>query len=269
MKNIYDVRYEHSYREKISGIEFARNKALKKFISNHTSLKFAKKILDYGAGNGLYVRTWEEIFSESDLYFCDISKSAKNIFLDRYNYYNSSKYELIKDNKAGFIDGEFDVIVSVEVMEHVENLKSYLLDIHRLLKPGGVFIWTTPCGNNFSADHIYSTITNSIQQTDEGYRLWKWEDPTHIRRLKSDEIYELLKKTGFTKISFKFRAHFFSFIYYVLAKVKINRPDIIARLYKKFIDNLLLLDYYLFRNLKNGASMIGLAKKDMISKDEK
>ena len=80
MKNIYDSRFEDNYREKISGIEFARNKALKKFISYHSNLKFAKKILDYGAGNGLYVRTWEEIFSESDLYFCDISISAKNIF---------------------------------------------------------------------------------------------------------------------------------------------------------------------------------------------
>jgi len=94
-------------------------------------------------------------------------------------------------------------------------------------------------------------MTNQIEKTNENYRRWKWEDPTHIRRLKSNEIKSLLNKNGYYKISIRYRSHFFSFICSRLFK---NR-------FQKFGERLMLLDYYLFRILPNGASMIGLAIK--------
>src|SRR3990172_4484408 len=69
-----------------------------------------------------------------------------------------------------FPDTSFDIVISVEVMEHVANLDSYLNDIHRLLKPEGTFIWTTPCANRFSIEHIVNVITKQAEKTNKKKR---------------------------------------------------------------------------------------------------
>lgn len=43
-----------------------------------------------------------------------------------------------------FADNSFDSIVSFQVIEHIENDKLYLKEIHRVLKPGGIALVTTP-----------------------------------------------------------------------------------------------------------------------------
>lgn len=249
---IYDQRYSGEYREKLSGIEIARWKAIKHFISKVIRLKDAQKVLDYGAGVGLYVSLWNKSFPRANLSFCDISPIAMEKFRLKYPDYVED-YLLIQKNRANFPDNTFDVIVSIEVMEHVENLYLYLEDIHRLLIPGGFFVWTTPCANHFSIEHIYAVLTNSIEQSSSGSRRWTWEDATHIRRLKSREIAELLRQNRFERISFRFRAHLFSFMCE-------NSP---IKSHKKMRDFFLALDYSIFRRMPNGASMIGAAQKKL------
>ena len=41
----------------------------------------------------------------------------------------------------------FDVVVAVEVLEHVEDDAGFVREISRVLKPGGVFLMTTPNGD--------------------------------------------------------------------------------------------------------------------------
>lgn len=41
-------------------------------------------------------------------------------------------------------DGSFDAVISTEGIEHLENHFSFLREIHRILKPGGVLVLTTP-----------------------------------------------------------------------------------------------------------------------------
>ena len=247
---VYDQRYSGDYREHLSGYEIARWEALHHFTAQILKLSSAKKVLDYGAGSGLHVNLWEKIFTEAELYFCDISSVAMEKFKSKYPHYKD-RYSLIQANQSSYSDNTFDVVVSVEVMEHVEDLDLYLSEMNRLLKPGGYFIWTTPCANWFSIEHVFSGITGKIEKTKEGYRRWTWEDPTHLRRMRSDEIETLLKKKGFSDIYFRFRSHFFSFVctYFPIRRAQYLR------------NRLMTLDYSLSRRLPNGASMLGGAQK--------
>lgn len=43
-----------------------------------------------------------------------------------------------------FPDNSFDSIVSFQVIEHIEDDKLFLKEIHRVLKPGGIALLTTP-----------------------------------------------------------------------------------------------------------------------------
>tara|TARA_B100000315_G_C14567773_1_gene583854 strand:+ start:232 stop:1011 length:780 start_codon:yes stop_codon:yes gene_type:complete len=248
LEHTYNQRYRDGYREHLLGFEIARWSALKHFIKKVLKLTSPPKVLDYGAGSGLYLRLWEKLFPHSELYFCDISSGAREKFNAKYQN-SSSKYFFVKENKAQLRNDTFDVVVSVEVMEHVSNLQEYLLDIHRLLKHRGVFIWTTPCSNPLSIEHIYGKATNGIEQTIEGYERWKWEDPTHLRRLRSREIKKALQENGFLDVRFRFRAHFFSFLC-----TSLPFSSMIP-----FRDRIMKLDYNLLRLLPNAASMIGAA----------
>lgn len=250
--SVYDQRYSGDYRENLSGYEIARWKALDHFITHVLKLGSAKNVLDYGSGSGLYVELWEKVFPKASLHFCDISPVAIEKLISKYPHH-AEQSSVMQNDRASFNDATFDVIVSVEVMEHVDKLISYLQDVQRLLKPGGYFIWTTPCANPLSIEHIYSLLTGNIEKTNEGYRRWVWEDPTHIRRLKSNEIMNLLKQNGFSDVRFRFRSHLFSFIctYFPTHRAQNLR------------NQLMTLDYSIFRYMPNGSSMLGGAMKSL------
>lgn len=250
-KNYYDKRYAEDYRSACNGYEKARLEALELFINQYViSVANPGKVLDYGAGSGLHAPNWMTIFPQSELFFCDISTVAKEQFSQKFPSH-AEHYRIISNNTADFGDATFDGVISVEVMEHVASLHDYLKDIHRILKPGGFFLWTTPCANNYSVEHLISTLFFQIEKTAEGYRRWKWEDPSHVRRLKSAEIGALLEQQGFECPQFAFRAHLFSFLCTYIWPF--------SRSFLK--ERLLGLDYKLFKTFKNGASMIGCTRK--------
>ena len=187
-----------------------------------------------------------------NFFFCDISDVALTQLAKKYRAHKGN-CRLIQDDRTPFASDSFDIVVSIEVMEHVGNLSRYLDEIGRVLKPNGYFIWTTPCANALSIESVYSRLRNQIENTAEGFVRWKWEDPAHVRRLTSKQIRDLLMKAGYDRIGFRFRSHFFSFICTRLCEKN--------RMQNPLAERLMLLDYKLFRRFPNGASMIGFAQK--------
>jgi SAM-dependent methyltransferase len=43
-----------------------------------------------------------------------------------------------------FVDGSFDLVTANMVVEHVRDPRSFLADVHRVLRPGGAFLLHTP-----------------------------------------------------------------------------------------------------------------------------
>jgi SAM-dependent methyltransferase len=251
--DIYDKKYATGYRSELTGYETARMKAIRHFLHKVISVSNPQRILDYGAGRGLHVPLWTDIFPASDLFLCDVSSVAMQNCIKMHSDL-FDRYRLIENNRADFQDETFDLIVSVEVMEHVEDLSAYLSDIFRLLRPGGIFVFTTPCANICSIEHVYAVLTGRIDTTEEGYRRWRWEDPTHLRRMRSREMQHHLFLAGFHRIVFRFRSHLFSFLCTYLPPR--NR-------FTGIRNWLMTLDYKLFRRLPNGASILCAAQRSL------
>ena len=98
-------------------------------------------VLDFGAGRGNV--------EAMNLRGC--CASVMGIDVDEAvlaNPYLDEAY-LITGSTFPFEDNTFDVIVSDNVMEHVERPHDVMIEICRVLKPGGHFIFKTPNRNHY------------------------------------------------------------------------------------------------------------------------
>jgi SAM-dependent methyltransferase len=61
----------------------------------------------------------------------------------------------------------FDCVVAVEVLEHVERDHDFLSHVHRILRPGGLFLMTTPNGDSVpvptNVDHKRHYTRDALQ----------------------------------------------------------------------------------------------------------
>ena len=124
-------------------IEYILDIASKHFnfkINNQKSLN-GLKILDIGCGGGLISEPMTRLGAE----VTGIDASAKNIEIAKLhakknnlkiNYLNTEPEKLNLKN-------EFDIILNLEVIEHVENLDLYLESCQKLLKPKGLMFTAT------------------------------------------------------------------------------------------------------------------------------
>lgn len=104
-----------------------------------------------------------------------------------------AKFVALDFNNPGFdraFAEPFDLVTSVEVIEHLENPSAFLRSISRLLKPGGIAILTTPNVDNVAA-RIKFLLSGKIRAMDE-------MAPEHITPIHLDLfLRQILPKTGF------------------------------------------------------------------------
>ena len=71
--------------------------------------------------------------------------SAEAIDYAKYNYKNPNLTFIVGDaTKLPFKNEYFDIIVSFETIEHINEYKKFLEECKRVLKKGGVFVCSTP-----------------------------------------------------------------------------------------------------------------------------
>ncbi|MBE9529363.1 MAG: methyltransferase domain-containing protein [Proteobacteria bacterium] len=104
----------------------------------------------------------------------DVSEKQVEAAGERYRAANLGFFTGDATNTS-FADGSFDVITSMETIEHIEDDKAYLKELWRVLKPNGRFILSTPQNSIGSVPLI----------------------PTHVREYALEEFKELLGANGF------------------------------------------------------------------------
>lgn len=89
-----------------------------------------------------------------------------------------------------FEDNQFDVVFCNHVLEHVENDKKAMTELHRVMKPGGWGIFQVPIRYQLEKTFEDPTIT------DRKERIEKFGQYDHVRVYGMD-YYETLEKAGF------------------------------------------------------------------------
>lgn len=100
------------------------------------------KVLDIGCGNGNIARALGSV--GFNVLGVDVDQDSINKARE-LNTFDNVKFDLLDANSFE-MDAIFDAIVCSEVLEHLTNPDELVTSIHRILKPGGVFVATVPNG---------------------------------------------------------------------------------------------------------------------------
>ena len=208
-------------------------------------------ILDYGCGEGRYLALLAELFPAAGLAGCDISETALKLAAGHQPH---SRFVPMSNESIALPDQSFDFVISVEVLEHVQDANKAIQEISRVLKPGGILLLTTPCANKYSLEWFVNKWRGGFQPSADGYGRFATDEPGHLRRLNDDHFRELASRHGLAITRIYHRAHFFTTL--------VSRYESkLAMLPRSVRTQLALLDWHRFRRLPNGATMLALARK--------
>lgn len=105
------------------------------------SLPRASRVLDAGCGNGFFTKQLRE--KGFDAVGVDLEESG--VYHAR-KLVPETRFEVasVYDDMNSLFGHLFDAVVSLEVIEHVYDPRAFVTRVHECLRPGGLFILSTP-----------------------------------------------------------------------------------------------------------------------------
>src|SRR5438046_2777514 len=99
----------------------------------------ALRVLDLGCNNGYGTNIIGAV--AASVIGCDVSEAA---LADAYRRFPKIEFRRIDGISLPFPHDQFDMVTSFQVIEHIADTESYLAEIWRVLRPGGIALLTTP-----------------------------------------------------------------------------------------------------------------------------
>jgi SAM-dependent methyltransferase len=223
-------------------------------------------LIDVGAGEGRYLPVWMRSFPDARILASEISELASQRSAARYP---TVEHVVADAQTLPFPDQSFDAVVSVEVIEHVPDGRAMLTECHRVLKPGGWAVVSTPCGNRGSLEWCRARLSGNLGRgIDDGVHFGRHDDPTHLRRYRSNEFRGIALSMGFSVTSVSFNGHCFLWLGEVTemrVKGKVNigrRSPTMERAFNRLCWEIGALDWRLFRRFAFASTMIIVLYRD-------
>ncbi|MBN2459186.1 class I SAM-dependent methyltransferase [Candidatus Woesearchaeota archaeon] len=105
------------------------------------------KMLDAGCGDGSFLFELQEK-GYFNIHGCDMDEKGfvpNDIKFKKANFHQKLPYH----------DHEFDVVFSLEVIEHLENPWFFMDELHRIIRPHGHCVLTTPNPDNITSKILF------------------------------------------------------------------------------------------------------------------
>ncbi|MDA9274895.1 MAG: class I SAM-dependent methyltransferase [Crocinitomicaceae bacterium] len=155
--------------ERVSGSDVSDNYVFQRSLLAYVEAAklISGKVLEIGTGSGYGIEIISPVADE----FVTVDKFETSA-LEKIKGHDNVKFiQMSIPPLVGLEDNSFDFAISFQVIEHIKKDHDFIKEIHRVLKPGGKFIVTTP------------NKTMSISR-----------NPWHIREYKIEELTSMLGK---------------------------------------------------------------------------
>ncbi|MCT7965938.1 class I SAM-dependent methyltransferase [Laspinema sp. D1] len=154
-----------------------RNLEMIDYLLNQGYLNTQAKVLDLGCGEGHIAQTFSD--RKFDVTCVELSSSARKI-LDQRGLVN---YPTTQDIPP---DIRFDLILMIEVIEHLKSPVSVIKEAKNRLTDKGIIFVTTPCADGLKA--------RLFPEKSEAY-----QEPTHLHFFSSQSLNSCFQIAGFSE----------------------------------------------------------------------
>jgi len=159
-------------------------------VEKIVSARKPQRIFDLGCGNGSVANKLCRYAPVSGI---DISRSAVQIANHAFPHLNIEAASVYDDLAATY--GRYPVVISLEVVEHLYDPRTYADRLFDLVEPGGIAIVSTPYHGYWK--NLALALTGSLDA--HFTALW---DGGHIKFWSINTLRTLLSKSGFSHIEF-------------------------------------------------------------------
>jgi 2-polyprenyl-3-methyl-5-hydroxy-6-metoxy-1,4-benzoquinol methylase len=161
------------------------------------------RILEVACGRGGFVR--EMARAGARVTGCDFSAAALHAASTKLRAGEGRPVALIQGDAQNlpFADNSFDLVVSCETIEHLPDVKAAIRGMHRVTRPGGKLLLTTPNYANFMGLYeIYSRVRHPRRKDDQPFDRRQW----------FPQILKWVRQAGWTIVRTDGTVHQFPFL---------------------------------------------------------
>ena len=164
-------------------------------------LRDGARVVDVGAGEGYFSKMVGDHLQADRGRAPDVALSACDLFPEFFRYTGIRCDPINADGSLPYADASFDVACSLEVIEHIKDQFAFARELHRIVKPGGVAIVSTPNVLNLNSRvrYLHSGFTVLFDPL-----LLSSDDPRHTSgHINPVPYYYLayqLRRAGFTSV---------------------------------------------------------------------
>jgi ubiquinone/menaquinone biosynthesis C-methylase UbiE len=141
--------------------------------------------LDVGTGTGHTAANLAA--TAKKVYGLDIAEGMLRAAKESYGHLENLEFVIGSSEETGFPDDTFDILTARHTLHHHPTIPKTLLELKRVLKPGGRLV-------------IVDEITPSESVNDWYHVLEVTRDPTHVRAYYVSEWQRFIREAGFTWI---------------------------------------------------------------------
>lgn len=158
------------------------------------------KVVDIGCGDGGYVSFCSRM--GADVTFVDTQEAKVRALEDSLKGIAQGAIEgIVSDcNPIPLEDGNADLVISTEVLEHVADPEAFLKEIVRIGSSDALYLLTVP---DARGEELIKTVANPAY----------FQEPNHIHIFSAESFEDLVKRCGLEVVRHEYQAGFWAIFY--------------------------------------------------------